>query len=498
MAALDKFTPDHAIVDKTSPPSDEGLPTGFDAGQEVALKKITKISSTLTVLVSGLALFSDGYNAQIIGYMEPLFSKLYKEGMSSTIKTRLSNSYLIGEIFGMLFFGFLIDKIGRRTGIVFATLFLVLGVIIATAAHGTTQLGMFWMMIVGRGIAGFGAGGEYPTCGTGSAEASDESQYVRRRRGILVAMATDFAIDLGFVVAGIVALIVLAAYHEQTSDGVWRVCFGLGFVLPVTLFFFRMRMIESSQYRKHAMKQSFPYLLILKRYWKPMLGTSLAWFMYDFVTYPFGIFSSTIIGSLNPNDTLVQNIGYGTVVNAFYLPGCIVGGFLMDWIGRKQTMTLGFVCWAIMGFIIGGALGPIQTITPLFLVLYGIFNSFGEMGPGVATFICGAESFPTPIRGHFLGLAAAVGKAGAAIGTQVFTPIQNSFSDTEKGVQGVFLIGAAFAMVGGLISWLLIPDRERDLESEDARFRAYLESAGYSGAFGESLEKEIKTTAFKL
>ncbi len=53
-------------------------------------------------------------------------------------------------------------------------------------------------------------------------------------------------------------------------------------------------------------------------------------------------------------------------------------------------------------------------------------------------------------------------------------------------------------MVGGLISWLLIPDRERDLESEDARFRAYLESAGYSGAFGESLEKEIKTTAFKL
>lgn len=83
--------------------------------------------------------------------------------MSKTIKTRLSNSYLIGEIFGMLFFGFLIDRIGRRTGIVFATLFLVLGIVLATAAHGTSQLGMFWMMIVARGIAGFGAGGEYPT-----------------------------------------------------------------------------------------------------------------------------------------------------------------------------------------------------------------------------------------------------------------------------------------------------------------------------------------------
>ena len=122
--------------------------------------KITKVSSIITVLVAGLALFSDGYNAQIIGYMEPLFAILYKGTISKTIKTRLSNAYLIGEIFGMLFFGFIIDKIGRRTGIVFATFFLVLGIVLATAAHGTSELGMFWMMIVARGIAGFGAGGE--------------------------------------------------------------------------------------------------------------------------------------------------------------------------------------------------------------------------------------------------------------------------------------------------------------------------------------------------
>lgn len=190
-------------------------------------------------------------------------------------------------------------------------------------------------------------------------------------------MTTDFAIDLGFVIAGCVALIVLAAYNYRTVEGVWRICFGLGFVLPVILVFFRIRMIESTQYRKHAMKRQIPYLLVMKRYWKPMLGTSLAWFFYDFVTYPFGIFSSTIIGQLNPNDSLIQNIGLGTAVNCFYLPGCIAGGFLMDRIGRKQTMTLGFACWAVLGFIIGGALKPIQGVFPLFVVLYGFFNAFG-------------------------------------------------------------------------------------------------------------------------
>lgn len=97
---------------------------------------------------------------KIVGYMNPLFEKLYPDGFSSTIKTRISNAYLIGEIFGMLFFGFIIDKIGRRTGVFFATLFLIFGVVLATAAHGYSQLGMFWMIIVGRGIAGFGAGGK--------------------------------------------------------------------------------------------------------------------------------------------------------------------------------------------------------------------------------------------------------------------------------------------------------------------------------------------------
>jgi MFS family permease len=131
----------------------------------------------------------------------------------------------------MLFWGVTIDKLGRRTGIVFATMFLILGIILATASHGKDQLGLFWMMIVARGIAGFGAGGEYPVCGTNAAEASDETLQVQKRRGILVALATDFAIDLGFVGAGIVALIVLACYHNKSAEGVWRICFGLGIVV---------------------------------------------------------------------------------------------------------------------------------------------------------------------------------------------------------------------------------------------------------------------------
>lgn len=41
----------------------------------------------------------------------------------------------------MLFFGVLIDRLGRRTGVVAATTFLVLGIALAAAAHGKSELG---------------------------------------------------------------------------------------------------------------------------------------------------------------------------------------------------------------------------------------------------------------------------------------------------------------------------------------------------------------------
>ena len=55
---------------------------------------------------------------------------------------------------------------------------------------------MFWMMIIARGVAGFGAGGEYPVCATSATEAADETTKLRKNRGFLVASTTDFAVDL--------------------------------------------------------------------------------------------------------------------------------------------------------------------------------------------------------------------------------------------------------------------------------------------------------------
>jgi MFS family permease len=48
------------------------------------------------------------------------------------------------------------DYFGRKMAIVFTTLMIVIGGILATASHGVTINGMFWMMTVARGVVGFG------------------------------------------------------------------------------------------------------------------------------------------------------------------------------------------------------------------------------------------------------------------------------------------------------------------------------------------------------
>jgi hypothetical protein len=52
----------------------------------------------------------------------------------------------------------------------------------------------------------------------------------------------------------------------------------------------------------------------------------------------------------------------------------------------------------------------------LYKVIYGIFLSFGELGPGNCLGLLAAKTAPTAVRGQYYGIAAAIGKVGAFAG----------------------------------------------------------------------------------
>lgn len=136
-----------------------------------------------------------------------------------------------------------------------------------------------------------------------------------------------------------------------------------------------------------------------------------------------------------------------------------------------------------------------------FAVVYGIFLSLGEVGPGNCLGMLAAKTGPTAVRGQFYGFAAAVGKIGAFVGTwgtrhttqpthavqltnfsPAFPPMIKAFggADTDRGNTGPFWVGSALAVLSAIVTFVLIRPLSHDgMLEEDEKFRQYLADNGY-------------------
>ena len=151
------ISPDAASPDAASPDAISNTQDATDDSNNG--RGYSRLSMVMMVVFSGLAIGSDGFNASIIGNIELLMAVIYPKSLTTAVAARLSNAFMVGMIIGMLSFGYISDKLGRKTGAVLTTTILVLGIALSAGASGLTEDGMFWMLIIARGIAGVGAGG---------------------------------------------------------------------------------------------------------------------------------------------------------------------------------------------------------------------------------------------------------------------------------------------------------------------------------------------------
>lgn len=436
-------------------------------------------SEIFTIICAGFALISDGYQNNVMTMLNTAFAQLYPKEYTSEMKTNVSNASLVGTIFGQVVIGVLADRLNRKQSIIIATVFLVFGTVLCAAAHRRSVNGMFWMLIIFRGVTGFGIGAEYPSCSVSTNEAANEA--VKRRGGVFC-LVTNLPLSFGGPFALIIFLIVYQI-TDGVTNGLWRALFAIGAFWPLSVFYFRYKMATSVLFRKAAIRKNTPYWLALKFYWKRLLGTCLCWFLYDFVTFPNGIFSATIIKSvLDSSETsnLERVAEWNLLLGTIAIPGVLVGAYLCDNIGRRNTLALGFSGYIVFGLIIGCSFDKIKKIVPLFIIFYGLMMSMGNLGPGDMMGLTSSESFATPIRGTCYGISAAIGKVGAVVGTKTFTPIQNNL-----GENWTFIIAAICGLVGVICSLVLIPQlQDDDLMREDIKFKNYLIDQGWNGTFG--------------
>ncbi|KAG0204329.1 hypothetical protein BGX33_008574 [Mortierella sp. NVP41] len=440
-----------------------------------------RLSPIFTIIFSGFALMSDGYQVGVLSLINVCFSKIYGHAFTSELSTRLGNAMFVGIVLGQIGFGYFCDRVGRKVGLLVTTFLVIIGAALCAGAYGAggSVEGLFWALTVYRGILGVGVGGEYPCSSTNASESADN--VIQGRRGMLVALATNTMIDFGFVLSAVVPLIIALA--GSSYEVIWRVSFGFGVIPPLSVLYFRLKMRESEVFQKNNLKRNVPYLLIIRRYWKYLLGTAGSWFLYNFIAYPFGIFSATILDTaIGANGTFIRTAEWMCLLNFFYIPGCIAGAFSADKIGRKKTMALGFFLQGVLGVLMGIFYRELLVVYPLFVVLYGIFLGLGEYGPGDMVIVTTAEIYPTAIRGTTCGWSAAIGKLGAICGTTAFKPAIASLGhgDIILGQSRVFILGSGLSLLGAIFAWIFIPDyTNQDLSHEDEAFKKYLQDNGY-------------------
>ena len=323
--------------------------------------------------------------------------------------------------------------------------------------------------------------GEYPAGSVGCAESSGELKAGTRNRWFV--LFTNVQIDFGFVIGAFVPMIVALICGDHLGT-IWRVCLGLGVISPLSLLYLRIKLSEPESFSREGFNNTkTPYWLALKFYGPRLLLVSAIWFIYDFSAYPFSLYSSIWIKTIQPDAALWQTFGWSTLVNFFYIPGAIFGAFLSDWMGPKKALSTFVFAQAVVGFIMSGCYYWLKMPEYIgaFVVIYGIFLMLGEMGPGDNIGLVASKTCATGIRGQYYAIAAAMGKIGGFIGSYVFPIIEadGGGTSTVRGGQYPFFVASSLCILSAVLVLLLPKINQDTIEREDEKFREYLEANGF-------------------
>jgi len=436
----------------------------------------------------------------VIGSVNTILSNIYGTRFSnSPARRNISSLTFVGTVVGQLVFGYTSDKWSRKNSLLVSTIWLILFTAMSAGAYGSggSFEGMCAALTAYRFLVGIGIGGEYPAGSVACSESTGELKSGTRNRWFI--MFTNVMIDWGFVVGAFVPYLLVVICTTDHLRAAWRICLGIGIVFPLVLFFMRLRLKEPEEFTKESMKYAkIPYLLCIKFYWWKLLMVSLIWFIYDFSTYSFSIYSSAILDTIiGETAGLATSFGWNTVINLFYIPGAMLGGPFSDWVGPRYAIAIGVFFQGIFAFAMAAKYETLSTPSHVagFTVIYGIFLSLGELGPGDNIGLLASKTCATGVRGHYYAFAAAMGKVGAFVGTYLFPIIGKRGGDNANlSAQYQFYVSASLCIFSAFVAIFGLPEVGQDtITTEDIKFRDYLESNGWDTRQlglkkGESLE----------
>ncbi|MBD2107967.1 MFS transporter [Nodosilinea sp. FACHB-13] len=422
------------------------LPVAFQ--QRLDQSAITRPMVRLWLLAASLIAL-DGFDFFIIGVALPFLQRDLDLGPAAV--GAVAAAAVAGSLLGSLFLGPLTDKLGRQPMLIADVILFV----VATA--GTALAWNLSSLLVFRVLVGVAIGADYPI-----SVAYIVENVPTRHRDQLVIGAFSFQ-AVGALLGALVGIATLYEFsvgypgdEQMAIHYAWRWMLGVGVILALGVALARLAVsLESPAYllaqedyegASNMASELLGETVILEpdrsspdgqlqlryrdlfapTYRRQTLLASVPWFLQDIATYGVGIFTPVILGVLvfgESSNLVTQTLASAkgsALVDIFLILGFLLAVLLVKRLGPIVLQIVGFLGMALgLGLLAASTGLPPESRAALGLIFGGflLFNLLMNAGPNATTFLLSGAVFPAAIRASGAGLAAALAKAGAVLGT---------------------------------------------------------------------------------
>ena len=377
----------------------------------------------MLLVLCGLCLVIDGFDAQAMGYVAP--SVIGEWHVSKVALGPVFSASLFGMLLGALGLSVLADRIGRRPVLIGATLFFALAML-ATPLVTTIPA-----LLTLRFITGLGLGCIMPNAMALVGEFSSTTHRVKRM------MLVSCGFTLGAALGGFISAALIPSYG-------WRAVSWVGGTVPLLLAFAMLaKLPESLQFlvlkgrHERALRwltrfdPSLPISpntrLVVRE--KAASGAPVAELFragrtpVTLILWAISFMNLIDLYFLsNWLPTVMHEAGYtpatAVIVGTVLQTGGVVGTLLLGWfIERFGFVRVLFVCFVAATLTVGMIGMVAQTLPWLLAVVFA--GGFCVVGGQPAVNALAGHFYPTSLRSTGIGWSLGIGRIGSVIGPLV-------------------------------------------------------------------------------
>lgn len=408
----------------------------------------------------------------LIGIILPMIQVFRHPELTSFQQGGIACMSLVGIMIGSIVFGALSDRHG------YLLYFRLCPLIILAAAVWVLAVDSIAVLTAGLLIMGLGIGGEY------SLDSDYISEIMPRKWRLLMVGAAKAASSIGNIAAAGISLWLLHAWNDPHAwNRMMYIVAALSLLMFLCSLWFRQspgwsvvhgRTAEAENAVHHLLGDDVEIAPVRhsaetdrhdRPSWREMfqgdnlrkvIFSGLPWACEGLGVYGIGVFLPVLIMALGlaPHSAdayshIIDSVEITTYVNITILLGFMLGLYLVDKWYHVLTQTLGFVLCAV-GLAILLAAYKLHWATWTAIAGFMIFELFINAGPHLMTFIIPSQIYPVDDRGSGIGVAAACGKAGAAVSV-FFMPMLLKWG----GVELVLGITIVVQLTGAAVTYVL-------------------------------------------